>query len=69
MIRTLDFNAFAAGTVIDDEYEGVTISATGGSGQAMIFDSANPTGGDHDLASDTLGGVLIVSEDGDSSDS
>ena len=70
MIRTLDFNAFAAGTVVDNEYadEGVTISATGGSGQAMIFDSANPTGGDSDLASDTLGGVLIISEDGDSSD-
>lgn len=68
MIRTLDFNPFAAGTVIDDEYEGVTVSATGGSGQAMVFDSANPTGGDDDLGSDTLGGVLIVSEDGDSSD-
>ncbi|NUH65460.1 Hint domain-containing protein [Sulfitobacter sp. S0837] len=70
MIRTLDFNAFAAGTVIDDEYAdlGVTVSASGGSGDAMIFDTANPTGGDHDLASDTLGGVLIVSEDGDSSD-
>ena len=70
MIRTLDFNAFTAGTVMDDEYAalGVTISATGGSGQAMIFDSANPTGGDEDLASDTLEGLLIVSEDGDSSD-
>lgn len=70
MIRTLDFNAFAAGTVVDTEYadEGVTISAIGGSGQAMIFDSANPTGGDDDLASDTLGGLLIISEDGDSSD-
>ncbi|MGB3246565.1 MAG: hypothetical protein WBB25_18675 [Sulfitobacter sp.] len=68
MIRTLDFNPFAAGTVIDDDYEGVTISANGGCGQAMIFDSANPTGGDHDLASATLRGMLIISEDGDSSD-
>ena len=34
----------------------------------MIFDTANPTGGDTDLASDTLGNVLILSEDGDSSD-
>ncbi len=68
MIRTLDFNAFDAGTVIDDEYAGVTISATGGSGEAMIFDTANPTGGDTDLASNALGGVLIISEDGDSSD-
>ncbi|MGJ8626618.1 MAG: Hint domain-containing protein [Sulfitobacter sp.] len=68
MLRTLDFNTFTAGTVIDDEYEGVTISATGGSAQAMIFDSTNPTGDDDDLASDTLGGVLIISEDGDSTD-
>jgi Ca2+-binding RTX toxin-like protein len=71
MIRTLDFNAFAAGTVIDDEYEatdGVTVSATGGSGDAMLFDTNNPTGDDTDLASDTLDGVLIISEDGDSSD-
>jgi hypothetical protein len=71
MIRTLDFNAFAAGTVIDDEYlasDGVTVSATGGSGQAMIFDSNNPTGGDTDLGSDTLDGLLIISEDGDSGD-
>ncbi len=71
MIRTLDFNAFAAGTEMDDEYfatDGVTISATGGSGQAMIFDSNNPTGGDDDLASDTLDGLLIISEDGDECD-
>ncbi|MEP5729658.1 MAG: tandem-95 repeat protein [Sulfitobacter sp.] len=71
MIRTLNFDAFDAGTVVDDEYQesdGVTISATGGSGQAMIFDTANPTGDDDDLASDTLGGVLIISEDGDSDD-
>jgi len=70
MIRTLDFNAFSAGTIIDDEYAamGVTVSASGGSGQAMIFDSSHPTGGDEDLASDTLEGLLIVSEDGDQSD-
>lgn len=71
MIRTLDFNAFAAGTVIDDEYlasDGVTVSATGPVSQAMIFDSNNPTGGDEDLASDTLDGLLIISEDGDGDD-
>lgn len=71
MIRTLDFNAFAAGTVIDDEYQatdGVLVSAVGGSGQAMTFDTNNPTGDDTDLASDTLDGVLIISEDGDGSD-
>lgn len=69
MIRRLDFNPFAAGTVIDDEYEatdGVTVSAEGGSGQAMAFDTNNPTGDDADLASDTLDGVLIISKDGDS---
>lgn len=66
----IDFEGFAAGTVIDDEYLalGITISATGGSGQAMIFDSANPTGGDGDLATDDQGNILIISEDGDSSD-
>lgn len=71
MIRRLDFNAFAAGTVIDDAYRetnGVTVSAVGGSGQAMVFDTNNPTGDDTDLASDTLNGVLIISEDGDNSD-
>ncbi|MEM6941450.1 MAG: Hint domain-containing protein [Pseudomonadota bacterium] len=71
MIRTLDFNDFAAGTVIEDTYRvshGVSVTAVGGSGQAMIFDSAAPTGGDDDLASDRLQGLLIISEDGDSSD-
>ena len=70
MIRTIDFNSLAAGTIVDDEYAalGVTVSATGGSGQAMAFDSNNPTGDDDDLASDTLNGLLIISEDGDSSD-
>ena len=68
MIKTLDFNTFIAGTVIDDAHEGVSISAIGGSGQAMIFDRANPTGDDGDLGSDTLGGVLIILEDGDSAD-
>ncbi len=70
MIRTIDFNSLAAGTVVDNEYQtqGVTVSAVGGSNQAMIFDSSNPTGGDSDLGSDTLGGLLIISEDGDSDD-
>ncbi|MDJ0517656.1 MAG: SdrD B-like domain-containing protein, partial [Trichodesmium sp. MO_231.B1] len=63
-------NPLDAGTVIDTEYSalGLTISATGGSNQAMIFDSANPTGGDSDLATDSEGNILIISEDGDSSD-
>ncbi|MGK7940825.1 MAG: SdrD B-like domain-containing protein, partial [Crocosphaera sp.] len=61
-------NALPAGTIIDDEYQnlGVTISAT--KFGAMIFDSANPTGGDFDLATKSEGNILIISEDGDSSD-
>lgn len=52
---------------------GVSISVDAeGSGrkydEAMIFDTANPTGGDWDLATDTQGNALIISEDGDSND-
>jgi len=50
----IDFEGFAAGTIIDDEYAGLTISAiteSGGSPDvAVIFDSNNPSGGDIDLA-------------------
>jgi len=59
----------AAGTVITDQFAGLGLQiSTSGLFGAMIFDTANPTGGDQDLASDTLGKVLIISEDGDSSD-
>lgn len=70
MTKLIDFNNLATGTVVDNEFqsEGVTISAVGGSCKAMIFDSANPTGGDHDLETTNLGNVLIISEDGDSND-
>ncbi len=86
-----DGNPLAAGTIVSTQYAdfGVTITATGFG--AMIFNSANPTGGDIDLGtpnqtfggpgigvggeagtpgenSRALGNVLIVSEDGDSSD-
>ncbi|NJL56529.1 hypothetical protein HC928_16180, partial [bacterium] len=47
----IDFEGFNAGTVITSQIAGVTISAVGGSNDAMIFDSANPTGGDPDLGS------------------
>jgi len=42
---------FSAGTVITNQYNtlGITVSATGGSDDAMIFDSSNPSGGDWDL--------------------
>jgi Ca2+-binding RTX toxin-like protein len=73
MTKTIDFNNLSSGTVVDNEYQsdGVTIQAwtAGGTGdRAMIFDTANPTGGDYDLATSNLGNALIVSEDGDSSD-
>lgn len=59
-LPTIDFETDAAGNplvkgqVIDNEWAawGVTVSATanpGGTGPAMIFDSAVPTGGDTDL--------------------
>lgn len=69
------FEAFEAGRVIDNEYAqfGVTITAQRASNNdpandAMVFDSANPTGGDPDLQTFNQGNLLIVSEDNDSSD-
>ena len=69
-MTVIHFNDLSRGTIVDNEYseQGVTISAYGGSDQAMIFDSANPTGNDHDLETSNLGKVLIISEDGDSND-
>ncbi len=69
-LRVLDFE-LAAGTRVSDRYDGVLISADQRASridEAMIFDSANPTGGDDDLAYDDRGGILIISEDGDASD-
>ncbi|MEO0491290.1 MAG: 5'-nucleotidase, partial [Cyanobacteria bacterium J06659_2] len=63
----IDFEGLASGTVVTDQFEGATFSTLSEFG-VMIFDTANITGGDDDLASDTLGNVLIISEDGDSSD-
>ena len=64
----LDFEVLdlTAGTIITDQFTGLTIRSD--VLDVMIFDTANPTGGDQDLASDTLGNVLILSEDGDSTD-
>ena len=47
-----------------------TVAVVGGSAQAMVFDTQNFTGQDADLSfpNDNLGKVLIISEDGDSSD-
>ena len=59
--NTIDFDSpgLFAGTTITTQIAGLTVTA------ATIFDTANPTGGDTDLASDTLGNVLILSENGD----
>ncbi len=67
--ETLDFegDGMAAGMAVTDQLEEVTVSTDTEFG-AMIFDTSNPTGGDADLTSDDLGNVLIISEDGDSSD-
>lgn len=73
MTKTIDFNDLTSGTIVDDEYssQGVTISGLVGHcdpNRAMIFDTSKPTGDDFDLATNNLGNVLIISEDGDSSD-
>ena len=70
---SIDFNSgsqgeLSAGDVVTDQFAGMTISTPGSPYGAMIFDSANPTGGDTDLLALGLGNVLIISEDGDSSD-
>ncbi|MEM9219713.1 MAG: PPC domain-containing protein [Cyanobacteria bacterium P01_F01_bin.150] len=65
--ETSSQGALSAGDVITNQFAGLTIEAANDL-TAMIFDSANPTGGDTDLASDKLGNVLIISEDGDSFD-
>lgn len=72
----IDFNDLAAGDTVAAQFEdlGVTITAQrknddpNSENDAMVFDSANPTGGDTDLATASQGNVLIVSEDNDSSD-
>ncbi len=55
-----------AGTIITDQFEGISISTSSKFG-VMIFDTNHPTGGDHDLGAG-IGNALIISEDGDSSD-
>jgi hypothetical protein len=57
---TLDFEGFAAGQIIDNEYSalGVAISAENFTGPdlAVVFDSDHYTGGDNDLAAPFLPG-------------
>lgn len=69
----IDFEDLQTGEILNDQFSPyVTVSATGGAGQAIVFDTDNPTGGDFDLAvSETLfpsasspagGNVLIIAE-------
>lgn len=75
--ETVDFSGYPAGTKINNQFsasDGFTVSTVntgGGPNQAIIFDSAHPTGGDPDLATPgygygnntPLGNILIVAED------
>lgn len=68
----LDFEDLHAGDVVNGQYstDGVTITSVNPNGSIdhhnppMVFDTANPTGSDHDLATSNMGNVLIFSEDG-----
>ncbi|MGD1859271.1 MAG: choice-of-anchor I family protein [Leptolyngbyaceae cyanobacterium] len=64
---TIDFEGFEAGTVVTDQFEGVTFSTAQQFG-LMLFDTENVTGDDFDLTTEDEGKVLILSEDGDSAD-
>ncbi len=69
--RTLDFEDFAPGTRISDHYPNLLITADQRNSpidQAMIFDTANPTGDDADLGYADKGNALIISQDDDASD-
>ncbi len=57
-----------AGTVVAEQFNGITISTPDHQFGAMLFDSEKPTGGDWDLRTRDQGNVLIISEDGDSTD-
>ncbi len=48
---TFDVDGLPAGTILSNQLPGVTVSAVNNSGPnlAIVFDSANPTGGDPDL--------------------
>jgi Ca2+-binding RTX toxin-like protein len=69
-IVKLKFNELSTGQIVDNEYSdmGVTISSGDGDNPVMVFDTNQPTGGDTDLATNNLDNVLILSEDGDSTD-
>lgn len=69
-----DFDTAQAGDVAATQFDGVTVSAqragddASSENDAMIFDTENPTGGDHDLEYSDQGNVIVISEDNDSTD-
>lgn len=69
-----DFEDLESGDTVSTQIGGVTITAQracdswSSENDAMVFDTSNPTGGDHDLAYADRGNVLIISEDNDASD-
>lgn len=73
--RQIDFRSFEPGDTIDQIiFSDVAVdihaerNGSPAGNDAMAFDSENPTGGDTDLQTSDQGNVLIISEDGDSSD-
>ncbi len=69
-----DFEDAEAGDVVFDQFDGFTVTAqragdaADSENDAMIFDTANPTGGDRDLGFEDQGNAIIISEDNDSDD-
>lgn len=78
---TIGFDDLVTGTIVDNEYAGIGVSINafnfgGGPDLAVVFDTANPTGGDNDLGGPfgpgpnnplgplDPGNVLIIQESG-----
>lgn len=66
----LDLSGFGAGDILQQQLldSGVRISSFDPDHQVMVFDADNPTGGDANLGVPGAGNILILSEDGDSTD-
>ncbi|KMK67181.1 hypothetical protein [Puniceibacterium sp. IMCC21224] len=68
------FDEAEVGDTASDQFAGFTVSAQragddpNSENDAMIFDTANPTGGDHDLGFADEGNAIIISEDNDADD-
>lgn len=72
---SLDFNNLNTGEILSNQLPGINISAENNSSghpdAAIIFDSSNPSGGDHDLATPGSGSgnnsslekIIIIAED------